>query len=222
MSWSTSELRVRLAPLNRFKPSSKIFYWPFQGGTSFVDLLCFCSVLCLLCFVRVCLYVLFGHLLGKGWPLGSRLWCLLWVCHFPIGILGQVWYLIVSIPDLCTITYFWYQSLVIDIGLYFHCSVFYHLWLFHSLNAAHFKSSNAYNFLICEQKQQVRVVIFLVRTWGPFWYQNNSDLLKFFDFKFSTPPASVSEAMHVTYATQRHQQIMTSLLTPRVSHFDAE
>ena len=28
---------------------SKIFYWPFQGGTSFVDLLCFCSVLCLLC-----------------------------------------------------------------------------------------------------------------------------------------------------------------------------
>ena len=49
MSWSTSELRVRLAPLNRFKPSSKIFYWPFQGGTSFVDLLCFCSVWCLLC-----------------------------------------------------------------------------------------------------------------------------------------------------------------------------
>ena len=106
VSWSTSELRVRLAPLNRFKPSSKIFYWPFQGGTSFVDLLCFCSVLCLLCFVHVCLYVLCGHLLGKGWPLGSRLWCLLWVCHFPIGILGQVWYLIVSIPDLCTITYF--------------------------------------------------------------------------------------------------------------------
>ena len=71
-----------------------------------VDLLCFCSVLCLLCFVRVCLYVLRGHLLGKGWPLGSRLWCLLWVCHFPIGILGQVWYLIVSIPDLCNLTYF--------------------------------------------------------------------------------------------------------------------
>ena len=68
-----------------------------------MDLLCFCSVLCLLCFVRVCLYVLCGHLLGKGWPLGSRLWCLLWVCHFPICILGQVWYLIVSIPDLCNL-----------------------------------------------------------------------------------------------------------------------
>ena len=25
-------------------------------------------------------------------------------CHFPIGILGQVWYLNVSIPDLCTLT----------------------------------------------------------------------------------------------------------------------
>ena len=49
VSWSTSELRVRLAPLNRFKSSSKIFYWPFQGGTSLVDILCFCSVLCLLC-----------------------------------------------------------------------------------------------------------------------------------------------------------------------------
>ena len=36
----------------------------------------------------------------------SRLWCLLWVCHFPIGTLGQVWYLIVLIPDLCTLTYF--------------------------------------------------------------------------------------------------------------------
>ena len=36
-------------PLNRFKPSSGIFYWPFQGATSFVDLVCFCSVMCLLC-----------------------------------------------------------------------------------------------------------------------------------------------------------------------------
>ena len=27
-------------------------------------------------FVRVCLFVHCGNLLGKGWPLGSRLWCL--------------------------------------------------------------------------------------------------------------------------------------------------
>ena len=31
---------------------------------------------------------------------------LLWVCYFPIGILGQVWYLIVSISDLCPLSYF--------------------------------------------------------------------------------------------------------------------
>ena len=28
------------------------------------------------------------------------------MCHFPIGILGLVWYLIVSISDLCTLTYY--------------------------------------------------------------------------------------------------------------------
>ena len=33
------------APLNQFKPSSKIFYWPFQDGASFVDhLYNFCYV----------------------------------------------------------------------------------------------------------------------------------------------------------------------------------
>ena len=32
----------------------------------------------------------------------------LWVCRFSIGILGQIWYLIVSIPDLCTLSYFKY------------------------------------------------------------------------------------------------------------------
>ena len=30
----------------------------------------------------------------------------MWVCYFPIGILGQVWYLIVLIPDICILTYF--------------------------------------------------------------------------------------------------------------------
>ena len=30
----------------------------------------------------------------------------LWVCYFPIGILVQVWYLIVSIPDRCHLSYF--------------------------------------------------------------------------------------------------------------------
>ena len=44
--WTKGEVG---APWNRLKPSSKIFCWPFQGGTSFVEFLCFFSVLCLLC-----------------------------------------------------------------------------------------------------------------------------------------------------------------------------
>ena len=29
---------------------------------------------------------------------------------FPCGTLGQVWYLIVSIPDLCCLSYFFYPN----------------------------------------------------------------------------------------------------------------
>ena len=76
VSRSTSELRARLAPWNWFKPSSKIFYWPFEGGTSFGDILLFFLSFVCNAFVRVCLFVPCGHQLGKGWPLGSRLWCI--------------------------------------------------------------------------------------------------------------------------------------------------
>ena len=72
MAWSTSEFRIRLAPWNLFKPSSKLFYWPFQGGTSCVDHLNVFSVFCFYAFVRVRLVVPCGNLLGNGWPLGSR------------------------------------------------------------------------------------------------------------------------------------------------------
>ena len=37
-------------------------------------------------FVRVCLYVPCCHRLGKGWPLGSRLWCL------TVSLLLSHWY----------------------------------------------------------------------------------------------------------------------------------
>ena len=64
------------APWNRFKLSSKTFYWPFKGGASFVDRLCY---FCLFCyaFMHVCLLMPCDHLLRKGLPLGSRLWCLI-------------------------------------------------------------------------------------------------------------------------------------------------
>ena len=66
-----------------------------------MDLLCFCSVLCLLC---LCARLVICAL----WSSALTSWLSFVVStvsgHFPIGILGQVWYLIVSIPDLCTLT----------------------------------------------------------------------------------------------------------------------
>ena len=71
----------------------------------------FCGSLCFLCFVFalplcVSVYMCLMVTCLEGADL-LALVCgvLLWVCHFPIGILGQMWYLIVSIPDLCTLTY---------------------------------------------------------------------------------------------------------------------
>ena len=51
-----------------------------------MDLLCFFMSCVCYVFVRVCLYMLCGHLLGKGWPLGSRLCCL------PMSLSLSNWY----------------------------------------------------------------------------------------------------------------------------------
>ena len=50
-----------------------------ERDTDFADWIFYVFVLSCVCyvFVCVCLYVLCGHLLGKGCPLGSCLWCLL-------------------------------------------------------------------------------------------------------------------------------------------------
>ena len=75
MSWSTSELSVRLAPWKRSKPSSKIFYWPFQGVTSFVDHLCFFLMLS-------CLFM------AAVWsPAGKGLTCWLLLVMFIVVLL---------------------------------------------------------------------------------------------------------------------------------------
>ena len=71
-----------------------------------MDLICFFLFCGCYAFMHVCLYAPCGHLLGKGLPLGSRLWCLSVSLSISIGILGQVWYLIESIPDLCILTLF--------------------------------------------------------------------------------------------------------------------
>ena len=84
-----------------------ISYWPFQGGASFVDPFCFLR--CVF-FRHTILYV----------PCNLVVACrekadLLAPVHvvfscgfviFPYGVLGQVWYLIVMIPDLFRLHYF--------------------------------------------------------------------------------------------------------------------
>ena len=69
-------------------------------------LLCDCYA-----FVHVCILLPCGHRLGKGCPLAFVCDVLLRVCYFAIGILGQGWYLIVSIPDLCPLSYFVFRLL---------------------------------------------------------------------------------------------------------------
>ena len=67
--------------------------------------------LCYLCLAFVMLWLLFIAALwspaGKG--LTSWLLFVMYNCDFvtfPCGILGQAWYLIVLIPDLCRLSYF--------------------------------------------------------------------------------------------------------------------
>ena len=69
VSWSTSELRVRLAPWNRFESSSKIFYWPFQRDSLLLLWIfyVFFSVLCLLYLcARLFICALWSQSAGKG------------------------------------------------------------------------------------------------------------------------------------------------------------
>ena len=64
------------APLIPFKPSSKISLLIVPRRCFFCGLfmlfLSYCHA-----FMHVCLLMPSGHLLGKGWPHGSRLWCLI-------------------------------------------------------------------------------------------------------------------------------------------------
>ena len=90
-------------PWGPFKPNSEIFLLTVPGRYFFCG-----SALFLLCFrARLFIDALWSPA-GKG--LTSWLSFVVSNCElvtFPFsGILGQVWYLIVSIPDLCTLTYF--------------------------------------------------------------------------------------------------------------------
>ena len=80
-----------IGELNSFwllSPQRRYVYWPFQGGTSFVDHLCYiCHVFVMLS--RLAIAALWSPA-GKG--LTSWLWFVMLNCvfvTFPCGILGQ-------------------------------------------------------------------------------------------------------------------------------------
>ena len=99
LSWSTSEISGRLVLSKMFKPSSNIFT-DASNVVSFVHLFCY------LCFFFVC-YTVQPCSQQLGWPHGSLV---MFSCvsffTFPYSVLGQVWYLIGSIPDICLLPYF--------------------------------------------------------------------------------------------------------------------
>ena len=64
---------------------------------------------CYLCFTFGMLSCLFIAALWSPAGKGLTTWLpcmLLYFVIFPCGVLGQVWYVIVLIPDLCLLTYF--------------------------------------------------------------------------------------------------------------------
>ena len=65
------------APLGRFKLSSEVFYWLFQGGASFVDHSCYICLVLLYFSVRLFIDTLWS-LAGKGltsWPSFAMSYC---------------------------------------------------------------------------------------------------------------------------------------------------
>ena len=99
LSWFTSEIRVRLAPSNKFRPTSNFF-----TGCSFVDLFCYLN------FISVMLSCLFFAALWSPAGTGLTSWLSLRDIFFRFatflcGFLGQVWHLIASITELCFLPY---------------------------------------------------------------------------------------------------------------------
>ena len=71
-----------------------------------------------LCLVFLMLSRLFIAVLwlpgGKGWTLVGDVYCIF--VTFPCGVLGQVWYLIVSLPDPCPLSYFYTHMTFMEIS----------------------------------------------------------------------------------------------------------
>ena len=90
------------ALLNQIRSSSKILLLTVQRQCFFCgSFMLFLSCVCY-AFACVCLLMPCGRLLGKLSFVMSNFVFVTFSC----GILGQVWYFIVSNPDLCHLSYF--------------------------------------------------------------------------------------------------------------------
>ena len=92
--------------VSNYKKSSNFFLLTFQGGASFVDHFFYIYVLCFYAILSVHCSLVFtywerANLLALMYAILSCVFV-----TFPYGVLGQVWYLNVEIPDLCLPTYF--------------------------------------------------------------------------------------------------------------------
>ena len=96
---------VRLAQWNRFKPSSKKFLLTVPGQYFFCGSFVFLVSCVSNAFVSVhCCFVVTCRERADLLALVGDVYCIF--VTFPCGILGQVWYLIVSFSDLCLLSYF--------------------------------------------------------------------------------------------------------------------
>ena len=85
MYWSTSEFRVSLAPWNKFKPSSKIFYW---HSKVVLLLWIFYVFFCLVFVMPLCVSVYF-YLVVTSW---ERAGLLALVCGVTVSLPLPHWY----------------------------------------------------------------------------------------------------------------------------------
>ena len=75
VSWSTSGLRVRLERHGTGLSPPVKYFTDRSMAVLLLWIISDISVLFCYTFACVCLLMYCGHLLGKGWPLCSRLWC---------------------------------------------------------------------------------------------------------------------------------------------------
>ena len=101
-----TRIKGEVFTVNMFKPFIQ-FYCTFQGDASFVDpfyYLCFCLPLYIVMSVLSCVVVNCREKADLFTLLCVKFSCVL--VTFPYVVSGQIWYLIVSIPELCLLLYF--------------------------------------------------------------------------------------------------------------------